>query len=105
MLDTIRRCFRENKVLYTAHARKEMRLEEPGLIREEEVYEAALKGEIIEDYEDDQPYPSTLLHGNTLAGRPIHIVCAYCSTDDLLIIVTVYEPDPARWINYRRRRK
>lgn len=36
MLDTIRRCFRENKVLYTTHARKEMRLEEHGLIREEE---------------------------------------------------------------------
>jgi hypothetical protein len=105
MLDTIQRCFRENKVLYTAHARKEMRLEEHGLIREEEVYEAVLKGEIIKDYEDDQPYPSTLLYGNTLTGRPIHVVCAYCSTDDLLIIVTVYEPNPARWINYRRRRK
>lgn len=49
MLDTIRRCFRENKVLYTAHARKEMRLEEHSLIKEEEVYQAALKGEIIED--------------------------------------------------------
>jgi len=36
-----------------------MRSEEHGLIREEEVYEAVLKGEIIESYKDDQPYPST----------------------------------------------
>jgi len=34
VLNTIRRCFRENKVLYTSHARKEMRGEEQEEIRE-----------------------------------------------------------------------
>jgi hypothetical protein len=30
-------------------------------------------------------------------------VCAYSPEDDRAIIVTVYEPDPGRWIDLRRR--
>jgi len=35
ILKTIQRCFKEQKVLYTSHAREEMRLEEQGVIIEE----------------------------------------------------------------------
>ena len=105
MLITIQRCFKENKVLYTMHAREEMKQEEYGTIIEKEVYQAVLNGKIIEMYENAQPYPSALLYGMTSKARPIHTVCAYCKEDDLVIIVTVYQPSPERWVNHKRRKK
>jgi len=104
MLKQIQHCFATDRVFYSRHAREEMRWEEFGRIYEHEVHEAVLNGEVIEDYPDDQPYPSVLIFGCTLAGRPLHVVCAYNSEEDLTIIITVYHPDPERWVNYRRRR-
>ena len=105
MISQLRKCFLENRVLYTQHARDEMRSEELGPIREEEVFEAVQTGEVIESYEDDKPYPSALVYGRTSRDRPIHLVCAYAEEEDMAIVITVYEPDPSRWIDYRRRRQ
>jgi len=91
--------------LYTSHARKEMHEEEFGLIKEQEVYEAVLDGEVIEDYSDDKPHPSILIYGNSTRDKPLHIVCAYSNEDDMTIVVTVYQPDPYLWDEYRRRKQ
>lgn len=101
----IKKCFDANTVLYTSHARREMKVEGFGEILEKEVYEVISVCEVIKEYPDDTPYPSALLFGMTQEGRPIHIVCAYNSDDDEIIIITVYHPDPALWDNYRRRKK
>jgi Domain of unknown function (DUF4258) len=103
MLSTLQRCFHRDRVLYSQHARREMREEPLGRIAEHEVYETLLDGEVIEDYPDDTPYASCLIFGRSGAGRPIHVVCAYSPEDDRAIIITVYEPDPGRWIDLRRR--
>ncbi len=103
MLLNIKHCFETDRVLYTRHAREEMLAEEFGVIAEEEVYQAIQRGEVIENYEYDTPYPSVLILGTTEIGRPIHIVSAYSKKDDMAIIITVYQPDPSRWIDYRRR--
>ena len=103
MLHAIQACFQESRLLYTQHARHEMVTGEFGQITEEEVFQAVQNGEVIESYEYDTPYPSALIFGRTATGRPIHTVIAYSEEDDLAIVVTVYEPDPARWINHRRR--
>ncbi|MBM3135087.1 MAG: DUF4258 domain-containing protein [Chloroflexi bacterium] len=103
MLAELQRCFRENRVLYTQHARREMRDDPCGRILEQEVSEAVLTGEIIEDYPDDTPYPSCLVFGRTRPGRPIHVVCAHVPEEDRAVIITVYEPDSDRWIELRRR--
>ncbi len=55
MLLKIKRCFGNDKVLYTSHARREMHEEEFGQIKEHEVFEAILNGEVIEEYYDDKP--------------------------------------------------
>ena len=68
-----------------------------------EIREAIQTGEIIEDYPDDKYGPSCLIFGFTDAGRPLHIQCSY-PRRPLIKIVTVYEPDPTEWINYRERR-
>ena len=69
----------------------------------DEIREAIQTGEIIEDYPDDKYGPSCLVLDFTEAGRPLHIQCSY-PRQPLIKIVTVYEPDPTEWINYRERR-
>ncbi|MBI4331280.1 MAG: DUF4258 domain-containing protein [Chloroflexi bacterium] len=85
------------------HARQEMLGEERGTITETEVFRTIQGGEVIENYPDDEPYPSMLILGKTEKGRSVHVVCAYSEADHLAIVITAYEPDPSRWINDRRR--
>ena len=61
------------------------------------------KIEVIEDYPDDKYGPSCLILGFTQAGRPLHIQCSYPSRP-LIKIVTLYQPDPELWIDFRVRR-
>lgn len=103
--EVICRCFATERVLYSGHARREMRDEEFGRITDQEVEEALQSGEVIEMYLDDTPYPSVLIFGTTSATRPLHAVCAYDAEADHAVIVTVYQPDPDRWEEYRRRKR
>ena len=61
-------------------------------------------GKTIEDYPDDLPYPSRLVLG-WRGTRPLHIVVADNIADEVLIVVTVYEPDPNQWKSDFRQRK
>lgn len=61
------------------------------------------KAKIIEDYPKDKYGPSCLILGYTSQNRPLHIQCSYPSRPTLKII-TLYEPDPAKWISFEKRR-
>ncbi len=104
MINNIKACFENERLFYSAHARNEMEFETYGEIKENEVHEAVLSGKIIEAYPDDTPYPSCLINGRTLDGRPIHIVCAFSRDENIAIVITVYEPDPGLWIDFSRRK-
>lgn len=69
----------------------------------DEVTESIASGEVIEDYPEDKYGPSCLVFGFTSGGRPLHVQCSYPARP-LVKIITVYEPDPARWIEFRTRR-
>lgn len=69
----------------------------------QETREAADRGEIVEDYPDDKYGPSCLVFGYTQSGRPLHIQCSYPSRP-LVKIVTLYEPNPGLWIEFKVRR-
>jgi len=69
----------------------------------QEIREAFANGAVIEDCPNDKYGPSCLVSGFTLAGRPIHVQCSYPSRP-LVKIITVYEPDPGLWIDFRIRR-
>lgn len=103
-IQKIQRCFKSGSVFYTRHAKFEMENEDFGKILDHEVYEAVCNGDSIEEYPDDKPYPSILMHGRTSTGRPLHVICAYDEGDNLTIVVTVYQPNPELWIDYKRRR-
>lgn len=103
-MQKILECFESDLVLYSRHAKFEMENEEFGRIFEKKVYEAICSGEVIEEYPEDKPYPSVLIYGRTTENRPLHIVCAYSQTENLVIVVTVYHPDSELWIDYKRRK-
>ena len=69
----------------------------------QEIRDAFASAEVIEDYPEDKYGPSCLLLGFTQVGRPLHLQCSYPSRP-LIKIVTIYEPDPNRWIDNRQRR-
>lgn len=104
MLNDIQNCFIADKVLYTKHARDEMDNEELGEVTEKETSNVILSGKIIESYPEDKPYPSCLIHGKTSKNRPLHLVCAYSEELDLVIIITVYQPHPDKWMDFERRK-
>ena len=102
LLENIQKSISGSRYNISLHAKNEMSLKEDN-ISEKELIEAILSGEIIENYTDDKPFPSCLVFGRTGEDRLIHVVCAYSMEDDAAIIITTYEPDVIRWIDYRRR--
>ena len=72
-------------------------------ISEQEIREAGVKAEVIEDYPQDKYSPSGLLLGFTRAGRALHFQVSFADSDATKII-TIYEPDPNEWIENRKRR-
>jgi hypothetical protein len=70
----------------------------------QEIREAINSGAIIADYPNDKYGPSVLLFGLTQAQRPLHVQCTYPSRP-LINIITTYQPDEQRWIDYRTRRR
>jgi len=66
-----------------------------------EVEEAICHGEIIEEYPNDTYAPSCLIYGKTKVGRNLHI---QVSSPPVVVTVTVYEPDPKDWMDFRTRR-
>jgi Domain of unknown function (DUF4258) len=69
----------------------------------QEIREIFADAEVIEDYPKDKYGPSCLILGKTREGRPLHIQCSY-PLRPLIKIITLYEPDPDLWIDFRIRR-
>lgn len=72
-------------------------------ISEQEIREAGARAEAIEDYPDDKYSPSALLLGFTVGGRSLHFQVALIEAD-MTKIITIYEPDPNEWVEFRKRR-
>ena len=101
-IENIVDAIRNSRVRITDHADEEAF--DDGLTFEE-IYFSVMHGEVIEDYHNDKPYPSCLIMGRTFSGDPIHSVWAYNSVNRWAVLVTVYRPDPERWIDWKERVK
>jgi len=64
-------------------------------ISEHDVENIVDNGEIIKIYPDDKPYMSYLILGY-IQTRAIHVVYAV-DENDVIIIITVYEPSHEKW--------
>lgn len=69
-----------------------------------DILSSVARGEVIETYPTDLPYPSCLILGETPGGVTIHSVWAYNPDNRWAVLVTVYRPDPLRWVDWRQRR-
>ena len=101
ILDEIRTKIRNGQFEFSQHATDQTIIRH---IRVQEVREAIEESEVIEDYPNDKYGPSCLILGFTKSKRPLHIQCSYPSRP-LVKIITLYEPDPLRWIHFKTRRK
>ncbi|MEW6326666.1 MAG: DUF4258 domain-containing protein [Thermodesulfobacteriota bacterium] len=75
-------------------------------ITADEVKEALQGCKIIECYPQDRPLPSGLVLGYTENNRAVHAVVAVSETEEMLWIITVYEPTILEWEEgFEKRRK
>ncbi len=92
----LKKLCQDGKVEWTNHVAQ--RLLQRGITRQE-VKQAILTGEIIENYPDDYPYPSCLI----LGGNHIHVVCGI--GEGRLWIITAYRPSLEKWESDLKTRK
>ncbi|MBU4225847.1 MAG: DUF4258 domain-containing protein [Chloroflexi bacterium] len=92
----------QRQIRITDHADEETQADH---LTFDEIFFSVLQGEIIEDYPTDKPYPSCLIYGESFKGEPIHSVWAFNPKTCWAVLITVYSPDPNRWINWRIRRE
>jgi hypothetical protein len=100
-IEDILDAIRSNQVRVTEHAQEEA--EDDGLPIDE-VFFSVHHGDIIEDYPSAKPRPACLIFGRTSSGQPVHSVWAYDRDRGWAVLVTIYRPEPARWVGWRRRR-
>jgi Domain of unknown function (DUF4258) len=98
----IREAILAHRVRITDHADEEANAD--GL-KLDDVYFSVANGEIIENYPSDRPFPSCLILGATEEKAPIHSVWAYNPLNRWAVLVTMYRPDPNRWVDYRKRKE
>ena len=101
-INSIRIAIETKKVRVTDHADEEAA---DDILTLSDIFQSVQNGEIIEDYPTDQPYPSCLIFGKNRDKTPIHSVWAYNKANCWAVLITVYRPDPVRWIEWKTRRK
>ena len=93
---------KHGKIEWQRHALE--RMMERGISREA-VKNVLVLGEIIEDYPDDEPYPSGLFLG-VVGEEPFHVVSAFDSQSGYCFVITAYKPDMEHFeSDYKTRRR
>jgi hypothetical protein len=100
MIKVIQEKVRQGQFEFSQHAVAQSILRH---ISVDELLQAMTCSEVIEDYPNDKYGSSCLIMGYTQSNRPIHVQCSYPSRP-LIKIITLYEPNPALWIDNRVRR-
>lgn len=87
-------------IIYSAHALK--RMFERSLTTQT-VEQVLVRGQVIKDYPNDQPYPSRLVLG-WIDAVPLHLIAANTDEGDT-VIITTYVPAPSLWDDTFTRRR
>lgn len=100
-IEEIQEAIRDSRYYVAEHAFEEA---DEDRLNIDEVLGTILHAEIIEEYPDRKPHPRCLVLGWTQRGAPVHTVWEDDRRNALVALVTVYRPNPAEWIEWRRRR-
>ena len=101
MLEEIRRKIKRRQYEFSKHAVDQSIIRDISVVEMEEAISG--RSELVEDYPDDKFGPTCLILGFTKTGRPLHMQCSYPSRP-LIKIITLYEPDPDLWVDFRIRK-
>ena len=101
MLDQIRKCFQDGRIIWRQHALSRMLERE---ISRADVQLAINEGEVIETYPETHPYPTCLIMGYS-RGQPLHIVLALDGPNETAYIITAYIPSTAHFSEDFKTRK
>ena len=99
-LEQLRHEAATGNIRLTQHANREMVEEEITL---NEVLEAIVSGQVLENYTEHRRGACCLVNGTTEEGRPLHIVCT--TALPVLIIITAYEPKTPAWLTPMERNR
>jgi Domain of unknown function (DUF4258) len=98
VLEQIRAQAQADNFRLTLHAQQEMVDKNISL---DETLQALATGQILENYPQHRRGACCLVNGLTLHSRPLHVVCT--TAQPVLIIITVYEPKPSKWVTPTQR--
>lgn len=98
-LDHIKKAVAAGKYKFTLHGAQQLIARR---LKRKELEEAVLSGEIIEDYPEHHYGSACLLLGKTTDGKSLHVLC---SLQEVVDIITVYEPDLEEWEEGLRTRR
>jgi hypothetical protein len=101
-LSKVQKAVAEGLVFVTNHAKDEA---DNDILKYDQISYSVLRGEIIEDYPLDRPYPSCLIYGRTESDVPVHSVWAFNEGTGYAVLITVYRPDPDKWNENKERKK
>ena len=99
-INKIKELVKDKKIRWTNHVI--IRLLQRNIMQID-IENALLNGEIIEEYDNNYPYPSCLVYGLNLNNKVLHIVCG--SNGIELWIITAYYPDNIEWEENLKKRK
>lgn len=91
---------RVDRIAITRHAKDRLR---DRIVKIDDIIHCIETGEIIKQYMDDKPLPSCLILGESLQGKPLHIVIS--KDNEFIYLITAYYPDLTQWENDFKTRK
>lgn len=99
-IEKLKRYFCDDMIVVSAHAKNRCR--ERG-IKQRDIRNCIMTGEIIEQYPDDFPFPSCLVFGYSADNRIIHVVIS--DEGQMGRIITAYIPNTIKFRNDFKTRK
>jgi len=93
-IESIRKLAEGDRIAFKKHSL--LRMYQRG-IRVDDVKTALIGGQIVETYQVDKPLPSCLILGYAQNNRPIHAVVAPDEIEEMIWVITTYEPNIEDW--------
>lgn len=79
--------YSQDRIIISIHAQERLRQRD---IKQKDIRNCIMTGEIIEQYPDDFPFPSCLIFGYTINNKILHVVAS--DEGSMSRIITAYFP-------------
>lgn len=99
-IERLQEYYIQDRIIISIHAQE--RLRQRG-IKQKDIKNCIMTGEIIEQYSDDFPFPSCLIFGYTLNNEILHVVASDEGT--ISRIITAYFPNEDKFESDMKTRK